>query len=58
MDKYVLNPNFHIIDMDCVDIILAYPWMDIIVIVNTNVENKFMKLLYKKGVRRSTTLGC
>ena len=49
MDKYVLNPNFHIIDMDYVDIILAYPWMDIIVIVNTNVQKKFMKLWYKKN---------
>jgi hypothetical protein len=28
MDKYVLHFDFHAIEMDDVDIILGYPWMD------------------------------
>jgi hypothetical protein len=28
MDKYVLHPDFHATDMDDMDIILGYPWMD------------------------------
>jgi hypothetical protein len=48
MDKYVLHSYFHVIDMDDVDIILGYPWMDSLGMVNINVQKKFMKLWYKK----------
>jgi hypothetical protein len=48
MDKYVLHSNFHAIDMNDVDIILGYPWMESIGTVNINVQKKFMKLWYKK----------
>jgi hypothetical protein len=49
MDKYVLHSYFHAIDMDDVDIILGYPWMDSIGTININVQKKFMKLWYKKN---------
>jgi hypothetical protein len=28
MDKYVLHLDFYIMDMDEVDIVLGYPWID------------------------------
>jgi hypothetical protein len=34
--------------MDDVDIILGYPWIETTGIININVENKFVKLWYKK----------
>jgi hypothetical protein len=34
--------------MDDVDIILGYPWMDLVGTVNINVQKKFLKLWYKK----------
>ena len=37
MDKYVLHSNFYIIDMDDVDVVLGYPWMDSIGTININV---------------------
>jgi hypothetical protein len=48
MDKYVLHSYFYAIDMDEVDIVLGYPWMATIGTININVENKFLKLWYKK----------
>jgi hypothetical protein len=48
MDKYVLHSDFYAIDMDEVDIVLGYPWMATIGTININVENKFLKLWYKK----------
>jgi hypothetical protein len=48
VDKYVLHSNFYAIDMDDVDIVLGYPWMNLVGIVNINVQNKFLKLWYKK----------
>jgi hypothetical protein len=48
MDKYVLHSYFYAIDMDDVDIIFGYPWMDSIGTININVQNKFLKLWYKK----------
>jgi hypothetical protein len=48
MDKYVLHSYFHAIDMDGVDIVLGYPWMDSICIVDINVQKNFLKLSYKK----------
>jgi hypothetical protein len=48
MDKYVLHFDFHAIDMNHVGVILGYRWMESSGIVNINVENKFIKLWYKK----------
>jgi hypothetical protein len=48
MDKYVLHSYFHAIDMDDVDIVLGYPWMDSVGTININVQKKFLKLWYKK----------
>jgi hypothetical protein len=48
MDKYVLHSNFCAIDMNDVDVILGYPWMETIGTMNINVEKKFVKLWYKK----------
>jgi hypothetical protein len=49
MDKYVLHSDFHAIDMNDVDIILGYPWMESIGIININVQKKFIKIWYKKN---------
>jgi len=48
MDKYVLHSCFSAMEINDVDVILGYPWMKSIGIVNINVENKFMKLWCKK----------
>jgi hypothetical protein len=48
MDKYVLHYDFHAIDMNNVDIILGYPWMESIGTMNINVQKSFIKLWYKK----------
>jgi hypothetical protein len=49
MDKYVLHFDFHAIDMNDVDVILGYPWMESVGIVNVNVKKKFLKIWYKKN---------
>jgi hypothetical protein len=56
MDKYVLHSYFHAIDMDDVDIVLGYPWMDSVGTVNINVQKKSLKLWYKK--RKSYCMMC
>jgi len=48
MDKYVLHCDFYISDMDNMDVVLGYPWMESVGTVNINVHNFFMKLWYKK----------
>ena len=48
MDKYVLHSAFYSLDMDGVDVVLGYPWMQSKGVVNINVENKFLKFWYKK----------
>ena len=48
MGNYVLHYDFQAQDMDNVDIVLGYPWMDSVGIVNLNVQKKFLKLWYKK----------
>ena len=48
MDTYVFHSNFYAIDMDDVDVVLGYPWMDSIGTVNINVQKKFLKLWYNK----------
>ena len=48
MDKYALHFDFHAIDMDNVDIVLGYPWMQSFGTINLNIEKKFLKLWYDK----------
>ena len=48
MDKYVLHSEFYALDMDGVDVVLGYPWMQSVGTDNINVENKFLKIWYKK----------
>jgi hypothetical protein len=44
MDKYVLHLDFYAIDMDEVDIVLGYPWIESVGTININVQKKFLKL--------------
>jgi hypothetical protein len=48
MDKYVLHSYFYVMDMDEVDIVLGYPWIESMGTININVKKKFLKLWYKK----------
>jgi hypothetical protein len=48
MDKYVLHSDFYAMDMDEVDIVLGYPWIESVGTININVRKKFLKLWYKK----------
>ena len=49
MEKYVLDSYLYALDMDDVDLVLGYPWMDSIGTININVQNKFLRLWYKKN---------
>ena len=49
MDKYVLHSYFYDMDMDEVDIVLGYTWIESVGTININVKNKFLKLWYKKN---------
>jgi hypothetical protein len=48
MDKHVLHSYFYAIDMDDVDIVLGYSWMDSVDTININVQKNFLKLWYMK----------
>ena len=48
MNKYVLHSDFYAMDMDEVDIVLGYPWIESVGTININVQKKFLKLWYKK----------
>ena len=48
MDKYVLHGDFYTSDMDNMDVVLGYPWMESVGTININVQKKFLKLWYKK----------
>jgi hypothetical protein len=48
IDKYVLHSDFYAMDMVEVDIVLGYPWIESVGTININVQNKFLKLWYKK----------
>jgi hypothetical protein len=37
MDKYMLHSYFYVMDMDEVDIILEYPWIESMGTININV---------------------
>jgi DNA helicase IV len=49
MDKYVLHSDFYAMDMDEVDIVLGYPWIESMGTININVQKKNLKLWYKKN---------
>ena len=44
MDKYVLHSNFFASNMDNVNVVLGYPWMESIGTININVQKKFLNL--------------
>ena len=48
MDKYVFHGDFYASDMDNIDVVLGYPWMESVGTININVQKKFLKLWYKK----------
>jgi hypothetical protein len=48
MDKCVLHSYFYAMDMDDVDIVLGYPWIESVGTININVQKKFLKFWYKK----------
>jgi len=48
MDKYVLHGDFYASEMDNMDVVLGYPWMESMGTININVQKKFLKLWYKK----------
>lgn len=48
MDKYVLHFDFYDLDIEDVDVFLGYPLMDLVGPINLNVQNKILKLWYKK----------
>jgi len=48
MDKYVLHDDFYTSEMDNMDVVLGYPWMESVGTININVQKKFLKLSYKK----------
>ena len=40
MDKYMLHCDFYTLDMDNMDVVLEYPWMESVGTVNINVQKK------------------
>lgn len=48
MDKYVLDFDFYALDMEDVNVVLAYPWMDLVGTISLNVWNKILKLSQMK----------
>jgi len=48
MDKYVLHGDFYASEMDNMEVVLGYPWMESVGTININVQKKFLKLWYKK----------
>jgi hypothetical protein len=44
MDNYALHSDFYALDMTYVDIVLGYPWMELVGTVNINRKMKFLKL--------------
>jgi hypothetical protein len=49
MGKYVLHSDFYAMDMDEVDIVLGYTWIESMGTININVQKKFLNLWYKKN---------
>jgi len=44
MDKYVFQGDFYTSEMDNMDVVLGYPWMESVGTINTNLKKKFLKL--------------
>lgn len=49
-DKHVLYQKFHALDMDGLDIILGYPWLESFRRININMQKKSTKLSYRNKV--------
>ena len=45
----MLHLDFHGVYMNDVDIVLGYLWIDYVGTINITVQNKFLKLWYKKN---------
>ena len=45
IDKYVLHSSFYVVNINDVDIVLGYPWMDSVGTVNINVKKLFFEYL-------------
>jgi hypothetical protein len=48
MDKYVLHSYFYAMDINEVDVVLGYPWIESMGTIKINVQMNFLKLWYKK----------
>ena len=48
MDKYVFHGDFYASNMNNTDVVLGFPWMELVGTININVQKKFLKLWYKK----------
>lgn len=46
MEKCVLHSDFYSLDMEVVDVILGYPWMDSSGTIYINLEKKILKIWY------------
>jgi hypothetical protein len=49
MEKYVLHFDFQAIDMNDVDVILGYPWMESVGTINVNVKKRSLS---RFGIRK------
>jgi hypothetical protein len=49
MDKCVLHSDFYAMDMNEVDIVLGYPWIESVGAININVQKKFLNLWCNKN---------
>jgi hypothetical protein len=49
MDKYLLHSIFYAMDMDEVEIVLGYPWIESMGTIDINVQKKFLILWYKEN---------
>lgn len=49
MEKCVLHLYFYVLNMDDVNFVLGYPWMELVSIVNITMKKNFLNLWYKKN---------
>ena len=45
----MLHGDFYTSEMDNMDVVLGYPWMESMRTININVQKQFLKLWYKKN---------
>jgi hypothetical protein len=48
MDKYVLHSYFYAMDMDEVDIVLGYPWIESVGTININVQKNVFEVVVQE----------